>query len=412
MMLAAHATPSTHVRRVVLIGLVAISGLWTGIAVGGATPNSSTFRPIALPGGVKVGVAAIVKASDGTWWAAGSFRDDSGEHRPGLWQSNNTTDWNRVDTVAITPYGEVSELFSVAASARGVVALGAATGGAHGNPRTASWVLRDDGKLHEVPAGFELYNGVRQIAVRTISDGPTGWVIFGARNNQNNALGATSWTSFTGDDFSIHDNDVQLSSGPQESILGLDVAFDSVAPGGQLIAVGERFHAASLPSTEADTDAIVWTSPNGVTWQRWAPSGLRLGGPDNQRAQRLSLDGTRVLMAGLDDRGVRSRIVAWTTDTRTRWTRTVITALGSSKDASTAVTATRARGRRMIVAARVNQQLRAVTSDNGRRWSSLMLPAGIPGGNRAVLTVDFDTATTIIGATGPDGGGLWKSTSQ
>ena len=121
--------------------------------------------------GQRYGIASIVHAG-ATWWAAGSFVDAAGEHRPGLWSSSDAIDWRQIATVAITPYGEISELYSVAATTDGVVALGMATGGAHGNPRTVSWVLADDGRLHEVAAAFELYNGPRQISVRTVVAGP------------------------------------------------------------------------------------------------------------------------------------------------------------------------------------------------------------------------------------------------
>ena len=149
----------------------------------------SSFARVALPEiGQRYGVASIVE-SGGVWWAAGSFVDAGGEHRPGLWSSTDSVTWSRVPTLPITPYGLVSELYSVAASANGLVALGMATGGAHGNPRTVSWLLGVDRTLHEVAAGFELYNGVRQISVRSIVAGPHGWVIFGSRNNRNDALG-------------------------------------------------------------------------------------------------------------------------------------------------------------------------------------------------------------------------------
>jgi hypothetical protein len=395
----------TPLRRFAAVMALLLSGVATAHAE--ATPTSR-FTPVVLPGGAEPGVASIVKTPDGTWWAAGSFRDATNEHRPGLWKSADTITWTRIETVPVTPYGEVSELYSVAASTRGVVALGAATGGAHGNPRTVSWILRDDGRLHEVLASFELYNGVRQIAVRTITDGPTGWVIFGARNNQNNALGATSWTSVTGDDFTIHDNDPQLSSNAGESIIGLDVALDRTVPGGQLIAVGERFHAKLGDPESADTDAIAWISSDGVSWQRWTPIGLRLGGKDIQRGQRIAVDGARVLIAGADDRALRNRIGVWTSIDRKIWTRTVIGAFGASDDPTTGVTVARANAGRMFVGARVTGRLRAVVSSNGRQWTELRLPPELPTGNRAVLAAELDATTTLIGATSLQGGGLWR----
>lgn len=249
-----------------------------------ATLPASRFVSVDLSGGTQAGVASIVKSSDGTWWAAGSFRDDANEHRPGLWRSSDTITWTRIETVAVTPYGEVSELYSV----------------------------------------------------------------------------------------------------------------------------GERFHAEPGVSSSADTDAIAWTSPEGESWKRWTPPGLRLGGRDIQRGQRIAVDGTRVLIAGADDRSLRNRIGTWTTDNRKIWTRTVIAAFGSSDDPTTAVTAARANVGRMIVGARVTGRLRAVVSTNGRRWTELSLPTELPTGNRAILATELDATTILIGATSLDGGGLWR----
>ena len=382
--------------------------------VGAARPVApAAFTRISLPGGTQPGVASIVHRSDGTWWVAGSLLDEFQVRRPALWTSADALTWTAVPIEAQTAYGKISELYALAASTRGVVALGAATGGAHGNPRTASWVLRDDGRLHDVVADFELYNGPRQIAVRSIIDGPTGWVIFGARNNQNNALGATSWTSATGDDFTIHDQDPDLSSSPGESIIGLDVAFD---PGldpamgaGQLIAVGERFHATPGVASSADTDAIAWTSPDGATWQRWTPPGLRLSAPDIQRAQRIAVDGPRVLITGTSDDGVRNRIVVWSTDDRRRWSRSTVTVFGSSSDATTAATAAVSADGHMIIGARINDRLRIATSTNGRRWTNVVLPADLPTGYRARIAAGVGDDVLLVGATSLTGGGLWRA---
>ena len=57
-------------------------------------------------------------------------------------------------------------------------------------------------------------------------------MIFGSRNNRNNRLGATAWTSSTGDDFTIHDDVPALSCQPGEQILGLDVTPTGLDLGG------------------------------------------------------------------------------------------------------------------------------------------------------------------------------------
>ena len=49
------------------------------------------------------------------------------------------------------------------------------------NPRTVSWKRGTDDLLHEVRADFELYNGPRQIGVRTVARASDRWVISGSR---------------------------------------------------------------------------------------------------------------------------------------------------------------------------------------------------------------------------------------
>ena len=390
--------------RVVTAG--ALVGALLGLPASSASSADRAFIRMSLPfDGRFAGVAAIAVHND-TWWAAGSFVDATGQHRPGLWRSYDTQTWSRIPTAPITGYGEISELYSVAVSQNGLVAIGAATGGAHGNPRTVSWVLRPDNVLQEVAAGFELYNGPRQIAVRAVSAAPNGWVIIGARNNQNNRLGATSWTSTTGEDFVIHDDEPALSSQPGEQIIGLDVT----RQGDRLIAVGER----GVPRKGAiDTDGIAWTSNDGATWTRWSPRSLTLGGRNAERAQRVAVFGSRIVIGGTVTDTTKTRFVAWTTLDGVAWHRSSLPQLGKSADVLSNVTGVAANGHKLFVAARVGGRLRLVASSNGQRWHSLALPPDLPHGARSRLTLatsDTNTsAVLLVGATDPDdGGGLWR----
>jgi hypothetical protein len=365
---------------------------------------SSAYDPVDL-GVASPGIAAIVRTPT-EWWVAGSYRDGSGEHRPGLWKSARGTSWTRIETVAITPYGEVSELYALAADTHGVAAVGMATGGAHGNPRTVSWVLQADGKLHEVAANFELYNGVRQIGVRSIAGGPSGFVIFGTRNNRNDRIGATSWTSLAGDDFTIRDNDPALSSGSGEFVQGLDVTSTDTG----YVAVGERL---VIDGSSIDTDGIAWNSADGIAWQRFAPAGLLLGGPGDQRAQRIAVDGTRTLIAGTTTVGTKVRFLAWTSTDSAHWKRSALGELRSSDIALSNVTGVWNQSGRMIVSARVGSTLRAGESADGSRWKVLPLPTELPVSDRARLLVASSRDQLLVGAAvfgvaQSQGGGLWE----
>lgn len=392
-------------RLAALALISALSILSSAAAVPGVADTGAPvwrFERIALSAdpGFDARIGAV--AHDGTrWWLAGSFIDTGGQHRPGLWSSPDAVTWTQTATQAYTPYGEVSELYTLAATPQGLVAIGMATGGAHGNPRTVSWVLQGDGMLHEAPAAFELYNGPRQIGVRTISSAPGGWVIMGTRNNRNGSMGATSWTSATGDDFTIHDDDPALSSAPGEQVQGLDVA----RQGDQLLAVGERFAATN---GHADTNGIAFTSADGVTWQRWTPTGLDLGGPGAQRPQRIAVLGRRVLIGGTVTSS-RTSFLAWTATGSGAWTRTRVPALGSSDDVLSNVSGVAVTQSAFYLASRTGERLRLARSADGRRWTAVPVPRDLPTGARARLTLAGTDALMVLGAGSEHGGGAWRA---
>src|SRR4051812_17471399 len=61
---------------------------------------------------------------------------------PALWRTTDGIAWQRLTTAPKSPYGFVSELTTVAATADGrAAAIGQAVGGTHGNPRVGSWYL-------------------------------------------------------------------------------------------------------------------------------------------------------------------------------------------------------------------------------------------------------------------------------
>lgn len=107
-------------------------------------PDSSAARPLIRPRWRTLnvpgaGARVVGMCFDGTtWWFSGSTRDPSDVQRPAVWTSTDLVTLNPVMMRPVTPYGEISEIYAVAASRAGAVALGMHTGGAHGNPRTAS----------------------------------------------------------------------------------------------------------------------------------------------------------------------------------------------------------------------------------------------------------------------------------
>ena len=361
-------------------------------------PIRPRWRTLNVPG---AGARVVGMCFDGTtWWFSGSIRDPSDVQRPAVWTSTDLVTLDPVKMRPVTPYGEISEIYAVAASRAGAVALGMHTGGAHGNPRTASWVLSArDGfapAMDEVRANFELYNGPRQIGVRAVVAAPLGgFVIFGSRVNRNGLLGATSWWSSDGSDFSIFDDDPILSAAVGEQQQGLDVAAD----GSGLLAVGEQF---AVRRGVASTDAVVWSSMDGRTWAADTDRGLRDGGDGEQRFQRVAVSGVGAVIGGTDG-AERTRLVAWERRGG-KWNRSVLP-VPAADDPLSGVTDAALDDIVAVIGAKVDDRLMLISRRVGGRWQRMGLPAA-PTGRRAQLQVGVGGAKVVVAATGDGPGWL------
>jgi hypothetical protein len=157
----------------------------------------------------------------GRWVVVGATADERGHTRPAVWSSTDAVDWR---AVRLHPgqdyYAARAILYSVGCARGRLAVLGAKSGGAHGNPRTATWHERSDGSLAAVPAAFELFGGPNAVSVSRLTGGPGGYLIAGTRTG-----GATVWTSRTGDQFRIHEDAPGLASTGQQRTQALDAVW-------------------------------------------------------------------------------------------------------------------------------------------------------------------------------------------
>jgi hypothetical protein len=378
----------------------------------GATPtivsakstSTESWLKVVLPGADPKVVAMSQSGPptiDRPLYLGGSTTTD-GARRPALWRTVDGENFDVVPVESGPGYGTQCEVFAVAAKGDQVAAICQAFGGAHGNPRTSAFVRTGPGQpLKEIVADFELYNGPRQIAVRSVVATAEGFTIFGSRVNRNGQLGATSWTTAVavwsdsnGPQFVIHDNDPALSSNGSEQVQGLTITSDGA---GGVIASGERLwwrpNKDDPSATDADTDAIIWRSATGESWQRWTPPGVKLDGRYAQRMQVIThVQRDEVIAAGTQVRGDRVEIVAWT-----RTGRRVVPELGSTDDVLSAATAVLVDGPRIVVAARVGVFARlAVSVDGARRYSEVKFPTGTPTGSRTRVGLAPLNGTAIL----------------
>jgi hypothetical protein len=194
-------------------------------------------------------------ACGGAWYVVGAVVAADGSTRPAAWTSTDGRSWRAVTMEPTDYYSRRAILYSVACRDGRVAAIGAKSGGAHGNPRTATWRTRDDGALQNVTASFELYGGPHALSVNRIASGPGGWLIAGARSS-----GAAVWVAgpdATG--FRLVDHDPELASNASRTTSALDVVHDGT--GWTVVGRAEETGRISpLPRAWASADGSRWTA--------------------------------------------------------------------------------------------------------------------------------------------------------
>lgn len=280
-------------RWSVVVALTLAAGLLASCTSAGDAPGPTTLRPawrsvtLPFPTG-RPGRIAVrdATACDGTWFVVGAVLGPDGASRPAAWQSHDLRTWTPIALAPSAYYARRAILGSVACRDGRVAALGARSGGAHGNPRTTSWYQRADGTLVDARAPFELFGGPAAVSVRRVAAGPAGWLIVG-----NRLTGGAVWTSPDATSFRILEHDPALSSdaGHRTSVL------DQVPDGSGWTVVGR----VETPGRAAPAP-LAWTSPDGTRWTRQEVPAATGGFAD---LERVVADRDRLLAAGIRDRG-------------------------------------------------------------------------------------------------------------
>ncbi len=377
------------------------------------TAKQLKLVPLRLPGGGEPRVVAMTEGpatADSPMFLGGTLTLD-GTRRPAVWRTTDAATFELVPVQSNPGYGEICEVFAIAAIGERVAATCQAFGGAHGNARTSAFVRTGAGEpIRELTTSFELYNGPRQIAVKSIAPKANGFVIFGSRVNRNGALGAASWTTEIADwsttaepEFVLHDNDGALSSTGQEQVQGLSISSDGA---GGMIAGGERLwwrqNRQDPTENDTDTDVALWTSANGVEWNR--STRISPSGPGAQRLHALSVHDGTLVAAGSQTIGNSVTIVVWMPDGRVA--RRIVRELGTSSDVLSAATSIAARGRLVLVGTRMSERARvAISRDGGQTFRALRLPADSPVGARTKAVVGFVEPGRALVAVSSESGG-------
>jgi hypothetical protein len=362
-----------------LAAVAAVAGaLAAGCTGGGGRPGPTAppaltvgWRELAAPAAdAPVGIGDVTWCA-GRWYAAGSLRPPGQRTRPALWSSPDGATWRPHPTLPVSPYGEYHVLYSVACAGDRLVAVGAASGGAHGNPRTGTWVAAlPDGPLREVAAGFEQYGGPDAVSVDRVAAGPGGFLVAGNRLGRGTGLaGAAVWSSPDGAEFTLIDGDPALASRP--ALQG--AAADAVAgPAGWVLVGGVR------RGGSAGRDPAAWSSPDGRQWRRDEPPGSPGEDEALERAARL---GDAVVALGPQGGG----FAAWRY-TGTAWSEPIGFGRhgGAQPPRVTGVTTT---PDGLVAAVADGTTHRLWTSPDATVWRELRTPSDLPAGPTRRLLV-------------------------
>jgi hypothetical protein len=191
------------------------------------------------------------------WTAVGGVMlaapSDDRDSRPAAWRSTDGATWVALEVTATTYWGRRAILSTVACANDQVVAVGARSGGAHGNPRVTTFFEKSGG-LDDQRAPVNLYGGATATNVGPITGAAPGWLITG-----NRISGPAVWHSTDGRDFAI-----------EEDVPGLadEEGFTSLAQAATWDGEGWVVVGGGNDRSTLDREPLVWVSPDARTWER------------------------------------------------------------------------------------------------------------------------------------------------
>lgn len=189
--------------------------------------------------------------------------------------------------------------------------------------------------------------------------------------------------------------------GPGEQRLDAATPFD-----GRLVAVGSS---ARPDAPEADVDGAVWSSVDGIEWERVGASGL--DGPGDQRLLDILAAGPGLVAVGSDG----ASAAVWTSADASSWTRSSLdeAVFGGAGDQVAAAVATAADGSLVAVGSDTGagdgDAVAWRSTDGGAGWARS--PAGELGGPGVQAMADLTVAGSVLVAVGQGGAGAvaWSS---
>jgi hypothetical protein len=347
-------------------------------------PVALEWRRVDLPAASGRPAPRDAVVCGGRWYVVGALVAADGETSPAVWTSQDAVSWSSVRLEPLSYYGERAIMYSVGCRDGVIAAVGAKSGGAHGNPRVSTWYQRPDGALREVTAYFELYGGNTAVGVSHVVGGPAGWLIAGNRTS-----GAAVWLSPDATEFTLVEGAPNLATDSSARTTAADAI--AVAPG-WLVVGGD------LRSGRIDHDPAVWTSTDGRGWTRTTMPATDL----NEvlfRVVQIDADLLAVGVRGDAFGAWRRRDGSW------QAAGTFGTAGGSIVAGVTGAAV--AAGRILVSTEAAAGRHVWISDPSGQRWSAVQTPVEVRGGGDTALSVAASGSTVLLLTDDGRSGTVW-----
>lgn len=328
----------------------------------------------------------------GEWTAVGGVvlaePSQTRDARPAAWRSTDGVTWTALDVAATTYWGRRAILATVACAHDEVVAVGARSGGAHGNPRVTTFFEKHGG-LDDRRAPFNLYGGATATNVGPIAGADPGWLITG-----NRVSGPAVWHSVDGRDFTIEEDVPGLADEDDFVSLAQGATWD----GDSWVVVGGGNARSTL-----DREPVAWVSQDAASWERLEVPGSE----DFDDLERVIAVDDDLVALGLrgDGFGVWRRAAG-------EWVMGEAFGVLPDDARRSPFVSSLVIGERGLWATTSDGATYALWhSPDGDEWTPVTSPAPGPetGGER-ILTVAADEETVLLLADDGIGGRVWWST--
>ena len=236
--------------------------------------------------------------------------DSDGDPDAAVWTSSDGITWSRVPHDEAVFGGEDDQsMSSLIAGGPGLVAVGADGTNLRGrNIDAAVWTSIDGITWLRVPHEDAIFGGAGDQVINCVVAGGPGLVAVGSETIRFD-VDAAVWTSSDGITWSRVPHDEPVFGGTHDQMM-----LSVTAGGPGLVAVGSA-------GQGGDHDAIVWTSPDGLTWSRVAHDEAVFGGESIQVMHDVTVIDGSLLALGLDGPFDASSAAAWTSSDGISWSR-------------------------------------------------------------------------------------------